>query len=487
MTAKWTSKKGKSTGRSNFQKLVNVLKNRARTMTGDMAKKYYNSFRITHDAYQKWYDSLPKATEGLDDLNQKLEELATMENATFNTYSTVLKKWNETYKGNPEYHPHHKEYSNVATQMRLIYEALLQMQGEMQSIWGNQKRPRMKYDKERGITTYTGTGTNEDLKNKYDVLKVIEFGEGKGRQDLTKTIEKFRELYIVALAISRETSKSTAMTVTELNDLLVGFTKMDQKDWEVIKDKHISVINKADPMEIEIIPKGINEAIAHWERRVGRTAQSIIGDFDDAWAKQVQSAMKDVDFKNLKGGRKTISDSVGEQIGDILEGKTPKPYKSKSKKKYRTKTSQLPKKIQTAKTLALKSTLTAKGKKTIEKGNTDDASLMSKLKTQINRRLPAEVRRNMTRPALENQSGQFSNSVELLNIRRSATGLTGDYTYTKSGGGTGGKPRTNVYSTFENYGRWGTDQYDPRKLITKSIRNLAEQYTKERFVQLRRQ
>ena len=53
-------------------------------MTGDMAKKYYNSFRITHDAYQKWYDSLPKATEGLDDLNQKTGIKQGFSNVSFN-------------------------------------------------------------------------------------------------------------------------------------------------------------------------------------------------------------------------------------------------------------------------------------------------------------------------------------------------------------------------------------------------------------------
>ncbi len=63
--------------------------------------------------------------------------------------------------------------------------------------------------------------------------------------------------------------------------------------------------------------------------------------------------------------------------------------------------------------------------------------------------MPAEVRRNMGRPTLINRSGTFSNSVELLDIKQAKTGLTGDYTYMKSGGGT--PPRTGqrgVYQTF---------------------------------------
>ena len=88
---------------------------------------------------------------------------------------------------------------------------------------------------------------------------------------------------------------------------------------------------------------------------------------------------------------------------------------------------------------------------------------------------------------LTNRSGTFSNSPQLLNIRETKTGLTGDYTYMKTGGGT--PPRSGqpgVYQTFESKGRWPAG-YNPKDLITKSIRNLAKQIANEKFVQLRRQ
>ena len=93
----------------------------------------------------------------------------------------------------------------------------------------------------------------------------------------------------------------------------------------------------------------------------------------------------------------------------------------------------------------------------------------------------------MGRPGtLTNRSGTFSNSPQLLNIKETNTGLTGDYTYMKTGGGT--PPRSGqpgVYQTFENSGRW-KGKYNPKDLITKSIRELATQATTQRFVQLRR-
>lgn len=121
-----------------------------------------------------------------------------------------------------------------------------------------------------------------------------------------------------------------------------------------------------------------------------------------------------------------------------------------------------------------------------EKKKRENSLSLIKLQSKINKRLPAEVRRNMGKPALTNRSGTFSNSVELLKLNRTETGISGDYTYMKTGGGT--PPRSGqpgVYQTFENSGRWSSG-YNPKDLITKSIRNLALEYTRERFVQLRR-
>ena len=95
---------------------------------------------------------------------------------------------------------------------------------------------------------------------------------------------------------------------------------------------------------------------------------------------------------------------------------------------------------------------------------------------QINRRLPAEVRREMGRPALINRTGTFSNSVQLTSLRQGPKTLVGTYTY-----------QANPYRTFENEGarQWPVG-YNPKPLIARSIRNLAEQYTVEKFT-LRRE
>ena len=123
-------------------------------------------------------------------------------------------------------------------------------------------------------------------------------------------------------------------------------------------------------------------------------------------------------------------------------------------------------------TLVIAGTLTRGRPQKKERSNTAN---IQKVETLINKRLPAEVRRNMGRPALINQTGRFSNSTK-VNLRETPAGISGEYTYL-----------TSPYETFENTGsrKWPVG-YNPKPLITKSIRNLAMQYTTQKLVSLRR-
>jgi hypothetical protein len=121
-------------------------------------------------------------------------------------------------------------------------------------------------------------------------------------------------------------------------------------------------------------------------------------------------------------------------------------------------------------------TIKTKGGKTVastslarEKGigrqaSTNKAMELASLKRYIQGRLPAEVRRNMGKPALQNRTGRFSNSVELLSLTKAKNTIMARYTYLLS-----------PYKTFENTGmrRWPMS-YNPKTLIAKSIRNLAQ-------------
>ena len=77
----------------------------------------------------------------------------------------------------------------------------------------------------------------------------------------------------------------------------------------------------------------------------------------------------------------------------------------------------------------------------------------------------------MGRPALENRTGRFSNSVYITSLKQAQKTIVGEYTYQLS-----------PYETFENTGerRW-PNGYNPKPLITKSIRNLAMSIVEDKF------
>tara|TARA_R100000329_G_scaffold91547_3_gene76476 strand:+ start:3843 stop:5369 length:1527 start_codon:yes stop_codon:yes gene_type:complete len=104
-------------------------------------------------------------------------------------------------------------------------------------------------------------------------------------------------------------------------------------------------------------------------------------------------------------------------------------------------------------------------------GKKEKSFTLAELKGKINRSLPAEVRRNMGRPALINRTSTFSNSVVLSSLREGPNTLIGEYTY-----------QLDPYSTFENLGvkQW-PNGYNPKPLIAKSIRNLAQRHVEAQF------
>ena len=230
-------------------------------------------------------------------------------------------------------------------------------------------------------------------------------------------------------------------------------------------------------------------------------------DFSKLKEREIKKAVNDLFMKskslgtnllNSSGSKKpkdtAIEDTILTLLGPLTKkGKPDKRFKANKRFKklsdsFNVKKGKKAKPLTGVGSITLAAISDRAGAERPEKSKREGTQTLQALKTKINRKLPAQIRRNMGRPGvLTNRSGTFSNSPQLLNIRETKTGLTGDYTYMKTGGGT--PPRSGqsgVYQTFENSGRWG-GKYNPKDLITKSIRDLAKQETAQRFVQLRRQ
>ena len=127
------------------------------------------------------------------------------------------------------------------------------------------------------------------------------------------------------------------------------------------------------------------------------------------------------------------------------------------------------KKRRTFKGIVLTSEIPSPGRKRTRDGG-DNELLRKAMETRafVQTRLTKEVQSNMGRPALENQTGRFAESVQLVNVMPKGDQFHMDYTY------------DDRYKVFEQ-GRQYPAGYDPRPLIERSIRELAAQQLKTKF------
>jgi|TARA_R110002167_G_scaffold84330_4_gene229352 hypothetical protein len=120
---------------------------------------------------------------------------------------------------------------------------------------------------------------------------------------------------------------------------------------------------------------------------------------------------------------------------------------------------------------------TKKAKTRAKKSNTTQvatATNILSLAALINAKLPETVRKNMKLPGLVNRTGRFANSVKLV-----------DAMYTKQGypsfGYTYQKDPYQVFEPSSGAAPWGTQARDPKKLIDRSIREIAATLLQGRF------
>jgi hypothetical protein len=110
----------------------------------------------------------------------------------------------------------------------------------------------------------------------------------------------------------------------------------------------------------------------------------------------------------------------------------------------------------------------------IGKKEGQDARSLFSYVAMINKELPNTVRRNMGNPALENVSGRFAASVRLQDVISTPKGHPSfGYTYEKD-----------PYQVFEvgtGSAPWASSARDPRKIIDRSIREIAGEMALGRF------
>lgn len=299
-------------------------------------------------------------------------------------------------------------------------------------------------------------------------------------QEKTKALaEQIRQLWISSKAASQmHISEFTGNSIQDLDTALeIYYHGLTQEEHFTNKENEVNSLTGVISQKLTVEEQSKRSDV---DKLIGTAKNNA---FDGDEAKGVQGVLDKYakNFGDIKGS-KAITAEVMKQLTDVALGKKSKAYKSNSRpkklKKSRAKASPNSKKLKKAITASGKLRMPALAAKVMHESGSQAEDQMSalKLKSIINKRLPAEVRRNMGRPALINRTGRFSNSAQVLNLKDTPKGISGDYTYA-----------LNPYQTFENTGsrRWPMG-YNPKALIAKSIRQLAMQYTEQKVTILRR-
>lgn len=167
---------------------------------------------------------------------------------------------------------------------------------------------------------------------------------------------------------------------------------------------------------------------------------------------------------SLKDGITSVllSNFTGKKRLKVKSDIKPKKVRSNSTKKTHKS------KITQSQPSVRKGGIVTKSKKSAKKGVASSPLYLIGI---LNQQLPQVVAKNMETPALNYQTGRFASGVKVTDIVMTPQGFPSiGYTYDKY-----------PYQTFEPGFKQGDPDRDPRKLINRSIREIAAQYAIGRF------
>jgi len=308
-------------------------------------------------------------------------------------------------------------------------------------------------------------------------------------QNLKRLANELRSLRFIAEKMA--TNWTLGTSPKDLANLIKD--QSGQIDISSLKEKDLD-LRDGNAANIRVITKNHHIGKSKKQYRLGGAKQILLGgslklrtEEERAaaeFSKGIIDEIRKIGILNITGSE-SIGNATKRNLSKKFKGQktTKKKVASRTSKKQTASKIKIPARVskhlidetnvlilQGAKLLATKIASANKSRRRDREGGEQQRQL-NQLRTKINARLPAQVRRNMGRPTLENQTGRFSNSVHLLGLKQRGNQIAGDYTYLLS-----------PYETFENTGvyRWPND-YNPNPLIKQSIRELAGEIAEEKF------
>ncbi len=380
--------------------------------------------------------------------------------------------------------------SECRTAMNQLRDAIESVEGEPYELDHTTMEPVMQavsllivaYQDSRNYLARGGKATDPDFP--------FESAVKKGQMGFKPNIATLEQkiLFLQNLRLYYALWKKNNMNMYEAQKEAQEMAKGGTIDIDYIKQNDLDFTKDGKQVEIQVISKVENRAKGLKQKQFGGARfEGLTGKKlrkgQQALKKQILDAIKNNGVTNIVGSPH-VGNTMRKQLSAMSQGKKPQKVKSTSKKKViqlKIPALEAPKRLtkhidpktkqQILAGIALVGTKVQLAGKRRRKDTGDAQRELNKTRAIINRRLPAQVRQNMGRPALENQTGRFSDSVQLLRLQQARKFTHAHYTYLLS-----------PYETFENTGdtRWPTG-YNPKPLIEESIRDLAAGAVQDKF------
>ena len=280
--------------------------------------------------------------------------------------------------------------------------------------------------------------------------------EGIAQSIIADTLNNLINVVGVVDDKGAEISERDILTDLEALDIDLSIMRDDSTDSHTIKlesGKDNMARGREMRAQKDALIKQIKEAIktTGTAMKVGGGLENLSGS-DSILKKKRKTTIKKVtnEFKKIPGAKVTVEDT--------------KIKKSSNKKEILTSTVSASK--GGSKSYGAARARLARGKRKPAR-KPSAASQQLQLIALMNKRLPDAIVSNMGDPALNNQSGRFAASVRIINILQTPKGFPSfGYSYEKF-----------PYQTFEQgIGNQGTMDRDPRRLIDKTIREVATEF-----------
>ncbi len=241
------------------------------------------------------------------------------------------------------------------------------------------------------------------------------------------------------------------------------FTKGDVKKFLKHHDVKLSVIRdtKTDKMNVFVGSKIINleegDLSKKEKEKLEKALQKAIEELETS-GNRLSYMKGSPSFAEIKE-----IDATEEVLDAFREKKNHKVTKREKVEKGRTKAEE---KMSTAKTLGTPLAVKRMKRRKAKKAKGGVASTPLQLVASLNKTLPAMIRKNMKEPALVNRTGRFADSVEVTDVLTTRKGFPSvGYTYDRENYG--------QFEATSGSKQFASQQRDPRKLIDKTIREIA--------------